>query len=111
MSEQLSMFNSYPTLHRRSRRSDPVTSHEAAERNAKGLNRQRLEVLSWIRLYPGSTACELAQRIAIDPEHYVRLRYAISRRAPELRAPGYVRSGAPRICTISGSRQMTWYPL
>lgn len=117
MIEQLSIFTqindvphrvrAYPRVHR----NDPMTSREAAERHRKGLGRQLIEVLSWIRRYPGSTACELAQRIATDPEHYVRLRYAISRRAPELRGDGHVRSGGARICTVSGSRQQTWYPL
>jgi hypothetical protein len=108
MTEQLSFLDS-PT-HRRSRKSDPPTSQEAAQRNAEGLGLQTLAVFALISRYPGHTACELAKRWGVTEAGYLKRRYAVSRRAAELRRDGLVRAGTPRICTVAGSKQMTWYP-
>ena len=61
----------------RARRSDPETSHIAADRiKASGvLGKQQAAVLEAVRRYPGSTAVEIAKLAGID-------RYAVSRRRP-----------------------------
>jgi hypothetical protein len=109
MTEQLSMFPTSAFRRGRARRVDPPTSHEAARRNAVGLGKQLRTVLALIELYPGHTACELAKRVAVSSEAYVKLRYQISRRASELRADGLIRSGTPRVCTVAHSKQLIWY--
>jgi hypothetical protein len=117
VTEQLAMFplelgrRRVHVEHARARATDPPTSHEAAERNAAGLGKQLQAVLDLIRRYPGHTACELAKRAATTEADYVRLRFAISRRAAELKADGLIRSGTARVCTVAGSRQTVWYAL
>lgn len=89
----------------RARRSDPETSHQAAEALAKSgeLGRQQLAVLQAVICWPGSTAVELSRQAQLD-------RYAVSRRLPELQ-PVHVRRGPPRRCTVNGRPQSTWWPV
>lgn len=89
----------------RSRRSDPETSHQAAEqiRRSGELGRQQLAVLEAVRAHPGKTAVELARLAGLD-------RYAVSRRLPELQ-PVHVRRGPPRECTVNHRPQSTWFPV
>lgn len=98
---QQTLFTDTP----RARRSDPATSHLAAERvKASGkLASQQQAVLQAIRTWPGCTAVEIAQRARID-------RYAVSRRTSELCAVK-IRKGDPRICSVAGTMQVTWWPL
>lgn len=87
----------------RSRRSDPETSHEAAEqvRRSGELGRQQRAVLEAVKAHPGKTAVELARLAGLD-------RYAVSRRLPELQ-PVHVRRGPPRECTVNRRPQSTWF--
>ena len=87
----------------RARNTDPGTSHQAAGRILPKLRAQQELVLSALKRFPGSTAVELASRASLD-------RYMVSRRLPEL-SPIWVRRHAPRICSIKGTAQMTWYPV
>lgn len=85
------------------RRTDPITSHEAAEevessgRAASQRRRCLLEV--WKK--PGCTAAEIAQAANLE-------RHIPSRRLPELRQAGQIRNGQERICTVTGNLSMTW---
>ena len=87
----------------RSRRTDPETSHRAADRiKASGqLRKQQHAVLQALIRWPGSTAVELATNSGID-------RYTVSRRLPEL-VPIHAKRGKPRVCRVAGTPQTTWY--
>ncbi len=87
----------------RSRATDPVTSHEAAEAiKASGeLGRQQTAVLEAVRRWPGLTSLQLSTRMQLD-------RWAIGRRLPELE-PTYVRKGEPTV--MNGRRHVTWWPV
>lgn len=87
----------------RARRSDPDTSHAAAERVAPKLREQQRQVLDALTRWPGSTAVELATNSGLD-------RYLVSRRLPEL-VPQYARRGRPRVCTVAGTPQTVWHPV
>lgn len=93
-----------PAKHR-ARRNDAATSHEAAEKVTKsGTAAAHCELcLAAVRLEPGLTAVEIAKRIGID-------RHAASRRLPELKGKGLVRTGESRVCSVNGTKQMTWWP-
>lgn len=90
----------------RARRSDPSTSHIAAERmrESGALGKQAQAVLEAVRNWPGCTAVEIAQRAQID-------RHAVSRRLPELAKSNQVRRGPPRNCSVNGRPQSTWRPV
>jgi hypothetical protein len=89
----------------RSRRDDPTTSHEAAIRIEKSgaAADQRALCLAQIKRNPGMTAAEVAVAQRME-------RHAPSRRLPELRDAGLVFNGHPRLCTVQGSRSLTWFP-
>ena len=89
----------------RARATDPLTSHLAADRLAKSgkLREQQRQVLDALTRWPGSTAVELATNSGLD-------RYLVSRRLPEL-VPQWARRGRPRVCTVAGTAQGTWYPV
>ena len=92
----------------RARRTDPVTSHEAADAiKASGeLNRQQQDVLAALRRWPGSTSLELAGRMQVS-------RQVTGRRLPEL-APIYVRQGNPsagEFRVVNGRRHLCWFPV
>lgn len=89
----------------RARKSDPETSHLAAEeiKRSGALGAQQARVLEAVRTYPGKTAVELAKLAGLD-------RYLVSRRLPEL-VPLWVRRGPPRDCTVNGRPQSTWFPV
>ena len=101
---QADLFQTPPP--RLARRSDPSTSHAAAERlRASGkLSAQRQAVLDALTRWPGSTAVELATNSGLD-------RYLVSRRLPDLAKDGKVRRMAPRVCRVNGTAQTTWRPL
>jgi hypothetical protein len=87
----------------RARRSDPETSHLAAERIRPKLRAQQQAVLDALTRWPGSTAVELAKVSGLD-------RYLVSRRLPEL-VPMHAKRGTARTCTVAGTPQTTWRPL
>lgn len=105
---QAELFSSMPApnvVTPRARRSDPETSHAAAERLRESgkLREQQRQVLDALTRWPGSTAVELATNSGLD-------RYLVSRRLPEL-VPQYARRGRPRNCTVRGTAQTTWHPV
>jgi hypothetical protein len=110
---QLSLLADTP----RARRSDPVTSHLAAERiKASGkLGEQQRVVLDLVRRYPGCTSAELAAHHAIccgdlaGTDRWRIYRPMIARRLSELAGP-HIRRGKPRVCRINGTPAGTWHP-
>lgn len=89
----------------RSRATDPITSHIAAAHvTSNGTAKAQRELcLAAVRLNPGATSAELAA--AIDCERHIP-----ARRLPELRDKGLVKNGDIRICRITGSKSLTWWP-
>lgn len=89
------------------RRTDPITSHEAADAITKDGTRasQRHTVLLMVRRRPGHTSAELAASNNAD-------RYVLARRLPDLRDHGgLVYNGLePRVCKVTGKRAQTWWP-
>lgn len=88
------------------RRSDPVTSHLAADevtRNGKRASQQR-EVLQALTRHPGATSAELATVSRFD-------RWTAGRRLPELEKAGHIRRGEPRKCRDKGRLSVTWWPV
>jgi hypothetical protein len=96
---QLSLFDAA----NKARRTDPVTSHEAAgHAEQTGLiSGHQAIVLALVRKHPGCTSAELATLGQLD-------RYAIARRLPELARLGKIRQGEIRTCSESGRRAVTW---
>lgn len=99
----------------RSRATDPVTSHLAADkvRDSGTLGRQQAHVLDLVQAYPGHTSAELAQ---IDAKRsgkvWQELRPMFGRRLPELE-PVHIRrcsKGNERVCTVTGEPCVTWWP-
>lgn len=90
----------------RARASDPVTSHEAADRvTDDGIaHSQRAAILAKVRQLPGSTASEIGRALGQPGNHIA------CRRLPELEARTLVRRGAPRKCDVTGFRAATWWP-
>lgn len=52
---------------------------------------------------PGSTAAEIAQAAGLK-------RHVPSRRLPELRRAGRVKSGPTRLCSVTGNPSVVWLP-
>jgi len=95
----------------RARRSDPSTSRQSAARvNVSGLARQQREkVFAMVCETPGLTSAELAERHGAD-------RTMIARRLPELRQCDLVAEnrdvrGMTRICNVSKTAALTWWPI
>lgn len=99
----------------RARRTDPATSHQAADRikDSGALGAQQHAVLALVRAYPGCTSAEIAMHYAISrgdgPGAWREDRPMTARRLPEL-SPVHVRKGEPRECTLTGSQCLTWWP-
>lgn len=87
------------------RRSDPITSHLAAEAHtASGAraHQQHLTVAA-VRAFPGLTMQELAEQTGLD-------RYMLGRRISECETAGLVRRGEKRQCSVSGRMAESWEP-
>jgi hypothetical protein len=85
---------------------DPSTSHQAAaaaERRGVAAA-HRLLCLASVTREPGLTAAEIAERVGLE-------RHKPSRRLPELRDDGLVANGAARLCSVQGTRSITWLPV
>jgi len=90
----------------RARRSDPRTSHMAADHVEKvgKAGQQRVRAAAAVLANPGWTSQELSERTGIN-------RYELARRLPELREDCLVVNGdSDRICRVSGRPAMTWWP-
>lgn len=104
---QIDMWADPPTVLTdtpRARRSDPVTSHEAADaiKASGALGEQQQIVLAAVQRWPGLTSLELAARMQRD-------RWMVARRLPEL-SPVHVRKGE-EFRTVNGRRHCTWWPV
>lgn len=107
---QLDLFDAQP----KARRTDPVTSHLAADHAEQAgiIGRQQEIVAELVRKHPGNTSAELAW--SEDAQGLDR--YAIARRLPELarqtqERPALVKQGDKRICSESGRLAVTWEPV
>lgn len=101
MIEQLELLGSVA----RARRTDPVSSHLAAERveTIGKAQAQRIEALSAVARHPGRTSAELSELTTVD-------RYVLARRLPELRAESRVRNGESLgYCSVTGRQALTWW--
>ena len=101
----------------RARRTDPGTSHQAAEavRRSGALRESQLVLLEAVRTHPGKTSTELGRLLDGTPcreipreDHWWRIE--ASRRLAELDG-SHVRRGEPRTCSVSRTAQATWYPV
>lgn len=90
----------------RARASDPITSHEAADRvTDDGIaHGQRAAILKKVHQLPGSTASEIGRALGHAGNHVA------CRRLPEILERGLVKRGVPRICTVTSFRAATWWP-
>ena len=90
--------------HHLARGSDPVTSHEAANRlkDTGRLGELELVALVAVRREPGRTAREIEQAESKIGELHKRFR--------DLERRGLIREGVPRPCGITGIKALTWYP-
>ena len=94
------------------RKTDPDTSHEAADKHEGVLSERRLQVLSLVKAYPGATSGELARLMFSKLGGSLSIRSCVEtphKRLPELLRLGYVRMGAKRECGDSGYTATTWY--
>lgn len=87
------------------RRTDPESSHRAAEEiTASGKRAAQLAlVIAAVRRFPGRTSMELAGLTGLD-------RYLLARRLPEAVTAGAVAKGAQRLCLRSDRLALTWNP-
>lgn len=87
----------------RSRRNDPETSHDAAERVRKSglLRGHQTKILETVRQHPGATYTEIAEYSGIE-------RHAVARRLKELE-PIYLKRGPERV--VKGRPLLTWWPV
>ncbi len=94
------------------RRTDPITSHLAAETVEKTGTRSRQQntVLQLVHRFPGCTSCELAKRSELDGQCPLD-RYQIARRLPELEAVDVIRKDTIRKSRVTGNRAITWSPV
>jgi hypothetical protein len=81
--------------------SDPVTSHEAAERHKLRANTNARRVFDAVVSFPDSTACELGEITALG-------HIEAQRRLSDLKRKGIVAQGEVKICNIKNSRMVTW---
>lgn len=100
LAEQLSL-DEWPcgTRPARARRTDPDSSHAAADRAEKsgGIGAQALATFVAVRAYPGLTSKQLAETCPLD-------RYQIARRLPELERRGLIRRAS------TPDEEERWFP-
>ena len=89
------------------RRTDPSTSHEAAQRvNASGQAKRNMErVVDLVYASPGSTSRELSELPTCDLD-----RYEVARRLADAEHAGLVVKGGKRTCQVAGTAAVTWEP-
>jgi hypothetical protein len=88
-----------------SRRTDPQTSHDAAEAIVGKLKGLHQWVLSAVIEHPGKTCKELSKIYKLDDNRKV------GRRLSELEKRGLIKTGEDRPCSITGFKVQTWWPV
>lgn len=83
------------------RKTDPVSSHEAAQSNAAIRHIQVYEVVKWLGMHPGSTTAEIAAVSELD-------RHMVGRRMPDAEASGFVYRAGFRKCSQSNRSAQVW---
>jgi len=84
------------------RRDDAATSHEAAALTERTKAKPQREILKeFVLANPGHTHAEIAAAVGIKASN-------VHKRLPELRKAGLIANGETRICSISGTKMMTW---
>ena len=84
------------------RKTDPITSHLAANDSKENNERQRIEMLEFLKGNSGLTSHELGK---ISP---IYDRYQFARRLSEMAKAGTVRNSDNKRCGVSGRLAMTW---
>jgi hypothetical protein len=86
------------------RRTDPVTSHIAAQRMADSgaLSDQQRIARDLVFDHPNCTSDELAEHGLLD-------RYQLARRLPEVESAGHIERGAVRKSRKTGRPACTWH--
>lgn len=85
------------------RKTDPITSHEAADElvSSGQHTSQKSIVYKALRLYPNLTSAELANAVRLD-------RYLVARRLPDLKRDGHVEVIRHRKCMMTGKLAQVW---
>ena len=88
------------------RRTDPETSHEAAEIHTRSGKRahQQHQTVAAVRAFPGKTSFELAMATGLD-------RFMLPRRLSECETAGLVKRGVAVECTVTRRKALTWWPV
>jgi hypothetical protein len=84
------------------RRTDPITSHLAANDSKENNEKQRIEMLEFLQTNSGLTSHELGKKSPVYD------RYQFARRLPEMAKAGTVRRSDHKRC-VSGRLAMTWF--
>lgn len=86
------------------RGTDPATSGQAAARVASSGSRDDHigRVIHAVRAHPGRTSAEIAQITGLE-------RHEAARRTADAEHLGRIRKGTPRICSVGGTRAVTWW--
>lgn len=88
----------------RARKTDPETSHEAANRveASGGAGAHRALILDFLRDLGGAwTSAEIARYVDLD-------RHQVARRLPELREKGLVVNDRQRTCSVNKTKAVEW---
>ena len=105
MNQQLSILDT-PNY----RRSDPATSKQAGEAITRSGRRKRDQdvLLNLVRMFPGSTSMELAQRLIDGGAHWWKSYSLASKRVSDLHAKGLVVAVGERKCSVTGGKARIW---
>lgn len=108
MTEQLDLFggvNEMVAKPAAARRTDPESSHEAADRMNQGAAQRNVEIVTdAVWKWPGRTSRELSELIGdLD-------RWEVARRLPNAETRGNVKRGEKRKCSVAGTNAVTWWP-
>lgn len=85
------------------RKTDPITSHEAADdlQSSGQHTSQKSLVYKALRMHPNLTSAELANACRLD-------RYLVARRLPDLKKDGHVIVVRHRKCMMTGKLAQVW---
>ena len=84
------------------RKTDPITSHLAANDSKENNEKQRIEMLEFLKENSGLTSLELGKKSPVYD------RYQFARRLPEMAKEGTVKNMDNKRCSFSKRLAMTW---